>query len=103
MTKLLVGIAAAALWLVSPGAQAQTPPQQEVAPTPSVKLTLEQRYEKLRDSRIGTQYIDAAFDLMCDDAEKRGFNLRGSPEVLGQMYHSRTPANGLSLARHQLH
>ena len=55
MTKLLVGIAAAALWFVTPGAQAQTPPQQEVAPTPSVKLTLEQRHvirELIKDLKV---------------------------------------------------
>ena len=56
MSKLLVGIAAAALWLVSPGALAQTPQQQqEVAPTPSVKLTLEQRHvirELIKDLKV---------------------------------------------------
>ena len=55
MTKLLVGIAAAALWLASPAVQAQTPPQQEVAPTPSIKLTLEQRHvirELIKDLKV---------------------------------------------------
>jgi len=55
------------------------------------KLTLEQRKVQMRNSRIGTFYIGGLLDIMCEDAEKRGFNLRGCPEVLGQLYHSRKP------------
>lgn len=61
------------------------------------KLTPEQRREKLRDSRIAIFYIAAAFDLMCEDAEKRGFYLRSSTDVLGFLYHAKSPGKWAKL------
>jgi hypothetical protein len=55
------------------------------------KLSQEERFQRFRDSRVATKYIGAALDLIAEDAEKRGWNLRGSPAVLGQIYHSWTP------------
>ena len=55
MTRFLATIAAVAIVSAAPVAQAQTPPQQELAPTATVKLTLEQRHvirELIKDLKV---------------------------------------------------
>jgi hypothetical protein len=55
------------------------------------KLTLAERYEFLQNSRLCMLYIAATLDLICEEGEKYGFNLRSSPGILGHIYHSRPP------------
>jgi hypothetical protein len=54
-------------------------------------LTAYQRTVELRKPATAILYIAAIYSIMCGDAEKKGWNLRGDHGVLGQMYHSRTP------------
>ena len=54
------------------------------------KLSLDERFKQFRTSRTAVFYIAAAFDLMAEEAENSGWNIRGSPELLGQLYHAWT-------------
>jgi hypothetical protein len=55
------------------------------------RLTVAQRYEFLQNARLGILYVAAILDLICEEAEKSGFNLRDSPDILGHIYQSRSP------------
>lgn len=45
---------------------------------------------------VAINYIGASFDLAATIAEKYGLDIRGNPEILGQVYHSFTPNEWLT-------
>jgi hypothetical protein len=85
MTRLLVRIAAVALLSVAPAAHAQTPQQQELAPTARVNLTLEQRHiikELIKDLKI--EPTKTSVQPAVGDALPQDVSLRPMPSEIGQ-------------------
>jgi len=53
----------------------------------------------LAKSDVAIDYIGAIFDFIAEVAETKNWNLRNSPDILGQVYHSKAPDEWIEIMK----